>query len=172
MKWPQRSTCPDSTRASTGSKSGSLMQAAPCSRGATSTSTWSSMSTRTIFAAIGTLGALAAAPLRAQTIRGRLVDAANHVAVAGALTELRDLQGKVLQQAFTSPTGAFVFVAPPNQKYQVRIAAIGFARHGAVGVTLGTDAVVIPDIVLTAVVVSLPELRAMSGKSACGRSEL
>ena len=130
------------------------------------------MSTRTIFAAIGTLSALAAAPLPAQTIRGRLVDAANHAAVAGALTELRDLQGKVLQQAFTSPTGAFVFVAPPNQKYQVRIAAIGFARHGAVGVTLGTDAVVIPDIVLTAVVVSLPELRAMSGKSACGRSEL
>jgi hypothetical protein len=130
------------------------------------------MRSRAIVATICALGALAASPLRGQTIRGRLVDAANHVAVPGALAELRDEQGKVIQQAFSSPSGAFLFVASPNQRYLVRVAAIGFARHAAVRVTLGADPVVLPDIVLTAIVVTLPELRAMIGKRACGKSEL
>jgi hypothetical protein len=63
-------------------------------------------------------------------------------------------------------------VAPPNQRYQVRVAAIGFARRAATDVMPGVDPVVLPDIVLTPVAVTLPELRAMSGKRACGKSEL
>lgn len=130
------------------------------------------MPKRAIVAAVLALGALMVPRVRAQTIRGRLVDAVNHAPVAGALAELRDGQGNVVQQVFSSPSGVFVLVAPPNQKYQVRIAAIGYARHAQIAVTIGADPVVLPDIVLTAVAVSLPELRAMSGKRACGKSEL
>ena len=130
------------------------------------------MRTRTIVAIAYALVALAAPPLDGQAIRGRLVDTTSNAPVSGALAELRDAQGKLVQQVFTSPSGVFLFVAPASQRYQIRVAAIGFARHAAVWVTLGAGPVVLPDIVLTAVIVSLPDLRAMTGKRACGKSEL
>ena len=130
------------------------------------------MRKRAIAAAVLALGILTVLQLQAQSIRGRLVEAVNHAPVVGALAELRDGQGKVIQQTFTSPSGVFLFVAPANHKYQVRVAAIGNARHAPVDLTLGADAVILPDIVLTAVAVTLPELRAMAGKRACGKSEL
>ena len=108
----------------------------------------------------------------AQTIRGRLVDSVNRAPVPSALAELRDLQGTLVTQTFTSPSGTFVFVAQANTKYQVRIAAIGFAKHAPLNVTVGADPVVLPDIALTAVVVTLPELHALAGKRACGSSQL
>jgi Carboxypeptidase regulatory-like domain len=108
----------------------------------------------------------------AQTIRGRLVDATSKAPIVSALVELRDVQGKVVSQNFSSPSGGFVFVAQPNQNYQLRIAAIGYARHAPVDVNLGADPLTVPDIALTAVIVSLPDLKAMSGKRACGKGEL
>ena len=108
----------------------------------------------------------------AQTVRGRVIDATNKAPIMSVLAELRDLKGSLIVQTFTSPSGAFVLVAPPNARYQLRLAAIGFARHAPLDVVLANDPVTLSDIVLTAVAVTLPEIRAMAGKRACGKSEL
>jgi hypothetical protein len=78
----------------------------------------------------------------------------------------------VVGQTFSSPTGAFLFAVSGNQKYELRIAAIGYARHAFIDIPLGSETVIVPETALTPVVVTLPELHAMSGKRACGKSEL
>ncbi len=108
----------------------------------------------------------------AQTVRGRVIDAANKAPIMSVLAELRDLKGNLIVQTFTSPSGTFVLIAPPNQRYQLRLAAIGYARHAPLDVVLANDPVALSDVVLTAVAVTLPEIRAMAGKRACGKSEL
>lgn len=130
------------------------------------------MRNRAIVASLFLLAAFTGERLSAQTVRGRLVDGISRTAVSGALAELRDADGKLVQQVFSSSTGAFLFTPPANQTYQLRVAAIGFARHANVTVTLASEPVVVADIMLTPVVVTLPELRALSGKRACGKSEL
>lgn len=130
------------------------------------------MRNRCLLAITLTLAALAVPRAGAQTIRGRLVDGSSNAPLVGALAELRDMQGKVIGQAFTSPTGAFVFVGETNQKYQLRVAAIGYARHLPIDVLLGAAPMTLPAIALSAVVITLPDLHAMGGKRACGKSEL
>ena len=92
--------------------------------------------------------------------------------IAGALVELRAAEGGAAVQMFTSPSGAFVFTASASQHYRLRVAAIGYARHPIVDVAASTDVVKLPDIVLTPIAVTLPELHAMAGRRACGRSEV
>ena len=123
-------------------------------------------------ALIALCGVLSVRGGSAQTIRGRLVDATTKAPVTSALVELRDAQGKTVGQNFTSPSGGFLLVAQPNQRYQLRFAAIGYARHAPMDLTLGADPLTILDIALTAVVVTLPDIKAMSGKRACGKNEL
>jgi hypothetical protein len=127
---------------------------------------------RTMATMVFALGMVLAGSAGAQTIRGRLVDSLTHAPVPSALAELRDLQGKLVTQTFTSPSGTFVLVGQANTKYQVRIAAIGFAKHTPINVTAGADPVLLPDIALTQVVITLPELHALAGKRACGSSQL
>jgi hypothetical protein len=115
---------------------------------------------------------LTAVQAPAQTVRGRLVDATTHQAISGALTELRDAAGHVITQVFSSPSGGFLLAAPAGPQYQLRIAAIGYARHAAIPVTIGTEPVVLRDVALSAVVVTLPELHALAGKRACGKAEV
>jgi len=118
------------------------------------------------------LCALAVTDAGAQTVRGRLVDGLSRAAVSGALVELRDAQNVVVTQAFTTSSGAFAFAVTPAQPYQLRIAAIGYARHAPVAFTAAAEPMALPEIVLAPVVVTLPELRAMGGQRACGKSEL
>lgn len=122
--------------------------------------------------ALGPGAALGAQATDAPVIQGRVIDAVNRTPIAGALAELQDGQGALVRQTFTSPSGAFRFVVPAGQHYQLRIAAIGFARHAPVDVAVGTGPAVVPDILLTAIAVSLPDLRAMSSRRACGKSQL
>ena len=131
------------------------------------------MRNRLIFIVTVLIAGVASRPLGAQiTVRGRLVDGVAKSPVIGALAELRDQQANVIAQTFTSPTGAFLFAVPGNKKYVLRIAAIGYGRHAPIEIPVGTETVVVPDVVLTPVVVTLPELHAMSGKRACGKSEV
>jgi hypothetical protein len=110
--------------------------------------------------------------LVAQVIRGHATDSVTHRAVSGALVELRDSAGALLQQAFTGPVGEFGVLAPAGPPYRLTFAAIGYARHAPVVVHGGRDADTTIAIVLLPAVVSLPELRAMAGKSTCGASNL
>jgi hypothetical protein len=129
------------------------------------------MQNRAAVAATLLLCLLAAMPLRAQAVRGRVVDGIQHTPIAGALVELHDADGVVLQM-FTSASGGFVFAVTPSRRYQVRVAAIGYARHTMIDVPAATETVSVSDIVLTPIAVSLPELHAMAGKRACGKSEI
>lgn len=110
--------------------------------------------------------------LGAQSVRSRLLDGTTHQPVSGALAELRNSRGEAVAQTFSSPSGGFLLIAPAGTSYQLHVAAIGYARHATISVTIGAEPLVLPDVVLTPVAVSLPELRAMAGKRACGKSEL
>lgn len=129
------------------------------------------MATRRIRMTFGLL-VFGVATASAQTVRGRLIDGATHQPISGALTELRDPAGHVVTQVFSSSSGGFLLVAPVGPQYQLRIAAIGYARHAAIPVTIGAEPLLLPDVALNAVAVSLPELHTLAGKRACGKAEL
>jgi hypothetical protein len=115
---------------------------------------------------------LAAAPIAAQAVRGQVIDSVRRTPIVGALVELRPADGGTAVQMFTSPSGAFVFATSGLQHYRLRIAAIGYGRHPLVDVAASADVIRLADVVLTPIAVTLPELRAMAGKRACGKSEV
>jgi hypothetical protein len=115
---------------------------------------------------------LAARAVAAQAIRGRVIDSVRQTPIAGALVELRAPEGAVVMQMFTSASGGFGFVTAASPRYQLRIAAIGYARHPLIDAPASADGVNLADIVLTPIAVSLPELHAMAGRRACGKSEV
>ncbi len=110
--------------------------------------------------------------LVAQVIRGHTTDSVTHRGISGALVELRDSAGTILQQAFTGPVGEFGFLATAGQRYWLTMAAIGYARHARVLVPDSRMADTAIAILLAPAVVTLPELDALAGKSACGASHL
>ena len=107
---------------------------------------------------------------RGQTIRGRVVDGADRRPLSGTLVELRDSTGHSLQTVFTSPSGLFLVSAPGPGRYSVRFAAIGFAPPGPSSVDVGTEGVVLPDLVLARYVVALKAIVALGAKPFCGKS--
>ncbi|HEY3933032.1 MAG TPA: carboxypeptidase-like regulatory domain-containing protein [Gemmatimonadales bacterium] len=111
-------------------------------------------------------------PVRAQTIRGRILDSVSQASISGALVELRDATDTPLRQVFSGATGGWEFLVDSGQRVQVRIAAIGYARHAPITIDVKPGLTVIPTIILAPIVVSLPELHAMGGKRSCGKSEL
>ena len=119
------------------------------------------------------LGAMALLPgtLAGQSIRGRVLDAARQP-LAGALVELRDPAGKSLGIVLTSPSGAFLLAAPMPGRYRYRIAAIGFQPHPLTTVDVPPDGVVLPDVVLAAMTMRLPDLVALGRGRYCGRGRL
>ncbi|MGH7583759.1 MAG: carboxypeptidase-like regulatory domain-containing protein [Gemmatimonadales bacterium] len=105
-------------------------------------------------------------------IRGRVIDGTARAGISGALVELRDSSGVIVQRTFSGATGGFAFAPSHAGRYQVHVAAIGYGRHPAVDADVAATLVVLPDIVLSAVVISLPTIEALSGKRSCGRSQL
>lgn len=78
-------------------------------------------------AAAGLLGLLVTAGGAAQTVRGRLLDAASDEAIQGArVTLLLALDGRRLQQVVTDKQGAFALQAPVPGRYRLRAERIGY----------------------------------------------
>jgi hypothetical protein len=127
---------------------------------------------RMICALTPCLCVLAARPIAAQAIRARVIDSVRRTPIVGALVELQPGDGGTMLRMFTSPSGAFVFTTVASQRYRLRIAAIGYARHPLIDVAASTDVVKLSDVILTPIAVTLPELHAMTGKRACGKSEV
>ena len=107
----------------------------------------------------------------AQVIRGRIIDSTARTGITGALVELRDSAGVITQRTFSGATGGFAFPVRPGH-YDVHVAAIGFARHPAEPVTVGSADVELPVFALNPIAISLPAIEAVSGKKSCGKSDL
>ncbi len=69
----------------------------------------------------------AAAPLAAQAVRGRLVEAQSRAPVEGAMVWLLDADGARLGGALTDSAGWFIVRAPAAGRYRLRAERIGFA---------------------------------------------
>ncbi|MBP9897195.1 MAG: carboxypeptidase regulatory-like domain-containing protein [Gemmatimonadales bacterium] len=104
----------------------------------------------------------------AQAIRGRVVDAAQGLPIAGALVELQDSAGRVLRRTIASPTGAYQLVVPRPAAYRVRVAAIGFTIHPVVVARIGAASIALPDFRLEPAVTILPDVVAAGKRRACG----
>ncbi len=117
---------------------------------------------------------LCAAPLMlsAQTVRGRTIDAATGQPLVGALVQLRDATGRMLQSTLTPPSGIFVLTAPEPGTYQYRIAAIGYQPTGPRIVTVTAAGSTVGDIRLAPTAMRLPDLLAVSHGRYCGRKSL
>ena len=104
----------------------------------------------------------------AQAIRGRVVDAAQGLPIAGALVELQDSAGRVLRRTIASPTGAYQLVVPRPAAYRVRVAAIGFTIHPVMVARIGAASIALPDFRLEPAVTILPDVVAAGQRRACG----
>ena len=71
--------------------------------------------------------ALLAAPLSAQTLRGRVVDGASSGQIEGAALRLIGADGAVAASALTAASGAFSLVAPAAGLYSLSAERIGYA---------------------------------------------
>jgi hypothetical protein len=109
--------------------------------------------------------------LVAQSIRGRVLDQARRPLV-GALVELRAVTGKSLQIVITSPSGAFQLVAPAPGHYLYRVAGIGFQPRPLTALEVPAEGIVLPDIVLSAMSMRLPDLVALGRGHFCGKGGL
>jgi hypothetical protein len=67
----------------------------------------------------------AAAPLAAQTVRGRVTDASTGVPIVGAVVLLLDSAGARLGGILSGPDGLFRLIAPANGVYRLRAEMIG-----------------------------------------------
>src|ERR1039458_7781366 len=79
-----------------------------------------------------TLSVAIASPLRAQTIRGRLVSADSSRPVAGAIVVLRDSSNVDIGRTLSGANGSFVIRMPAPGLYRLRTLRIGF-RPGDFG---------------------------------------
>ena len=106
-----------------------------------------------------------------QSIRGRILDAANRP-LLGALVELRETSGRSIRIVLTSPTGAFQIDAPRPGRYLYRVAAIGYQPQPPAPIDVPPDGIVISDIALRATAMRLPDLVALGRGRFCGKSGL
>lgn len=115
------------------------------------------------------LAAVAPIDLAAQSVRGRVLDATRSTPIIGALVELQDSAGKVLQRDLTSPSGAYRFVAPTRGNFRIRAAAIGYSLLAPVPVVLEPTDVVAHDFLMSPAVAILADLVvAASKRRICG----
>ena len=116
--------------------------------------------------------ALLATPMAAQSIRGRAVDQEAHAVIAGALVELRDSAGRPVARMLTSPSGAYRFMVAHPGRYAVRVAAIGYVPSEPTPVSVPDEGALVPDISLSRMVFTLPDLVTAARSRACGLEEL
>jgi hypothetical protein len=107
-----------------------------------------------------------AIPLRAQGIRGRLLEATAEVPVVGSLVVLEDSAGKRVAQTVSGTEGRFVLRAPSPGHYLLRVLRIGYFPFES-PVVLEPDKYVDRTLALAGTPVSLPEISVV-GKSMCG----
>ena len=115
---------------------------------------------------------LTAAPLAAQSVRGRAIDQETQAVIPGALVELRDSAGKPVARMLTSPTGAYLFVIGRTGPFAVRVAAIGYVPSPPMPVRVSGTGVTVLDVALGRAVFTLPDLVTAARSRACGLEEM
>lgn len=108
--------------------------------------------------------------LSAQAVRGRVIDSKTHLAVPGALVELRDTSSRSLQVQITASSGAFLLTAPGAGRYLLRVVAIGYTPRPSTPIVLAQVVLSLPDIPLTPVSVRLPDLVVVARQRFCGNT--
>lgn len=120
---------------------------------------------------LGLLCCLLATPLAAQTVRGRVVDAAG-TPIGGALVEWSDSVGHPMMRMLATSRGTFAFLVNRAGHYSLRVAAIGYLPVVGRPVAVVATDITLPDIALDRVVFRLPDLVAAGKSKACGLDEL
>ena len=106
----------------------------------------------------------------AQAVRGRVIDSKTHLALPGALVELRDTSGRSLLVQITPSSGAFLLTAPAAGRYLLRVVAIGYTPRRSTPIALSEVVLSLPDIPLTPVSVRLPDLVVVARQRFCGNT--
>jgi hypothetical protein len=115
---------------------------------------------------------LLAAPLAAQSVRGRAIDQETRAVIAGALVELRDSADRPVARMLTSPTGAYLFALGRTGRFAVRVAAIGYLPSVPTPIIVSGSGITVPDVALLKAVFTLPDLVTAAKGRACGLLEL
>jgi hypothetical protein len=98
------------------------------------------------------------AVMPAQTIRGRLVDAASRAPVFGGRVELLDASDRVVVSGLSSGSGAFSLVVPACGHYRYRVTAIGYSPKALAEIVVGRRDEILGDVGLTRTTQHLPDL--------------
>ncbi len=109
---------------------------------------------------------LAAAPLPAQTIRGRLVERETLSPIPGALIELLDHEGVRLAGTVSGERGFYFVRAPGAGLYRLRVGRIGFENKLSPPVVLQADESVTYRLEASRIPIQLPALK-VEGESEC-----
>ncbi len=107
-----------------------------------------------------------AAPLSAQTVRGRLLEAGSEAPVIGALVVLEDTLGHRVSEGVSSAEGRYSLRAAVGGDYTLRVLRIGYFPFET-PVFLESGEYLNRTLVLSGTPVSLPEI-AIAGTSMCG----
>ena len=85
------------------------------------------------------LFACAALPVRAQMVRGRIVDDATGTAVAGAVVVLRDTRNAVIWRTTSGSTGVFLLQSRSAGSYTITVTHVGFVPYTSMPVPLNQN---------------------------------
>ncbi|MCL7966167.1 MAG: carboxypeptidase-like regulatory domain-containing protein [marine benthic group bacterium] len=123
---------------------------------------------RSFFLVCGALAALAAKPLDAQTLRGRVLEQGTDSPIPGALLLLQSPEGEEVASAVSGESGAWVLRAPSAGEWLVRVERIGFAAStaGPFRVAVGAD-VAVP-LEVSSAPLELPALTIEGESGGCG----
>jgi len=109
---------------------------------------------------------LLAGTLRAQTLRGRLVEDGSAAGVVGALVLLQDSSRKRVAEGVSGEAGRFALRAPSAGRYLLRVLRIGYHPFET-DVQLGPEEMPSRTFTLSGLPFSLPEITVV-GTSVCG----
>lgn len=105
-------------------------------------------------------------------VQGTVHDAATRLPIGGALVEIQDTLGRVVEHRLTNTSGTFRFPSLPAGRYQYRIVAIGYAPRPVVPLVVDAAGVRLPDLALSTWGVRLPDIIARGTRQYCGTDEL
>ncbi len=112
---------------------------------------------------------LGAFPVQAQSIRGRVLDAASDTPVVEALVQLLAERDRVVASGASSTRGEYLVRGPAAGTYRLRVLRIGFRPWVSDPVRLMSDTLQVQDLRVDAGVVVLAELT-VRARSSCRRS--
>jgi hypothetical protein len=98
------------------------------------------------------------AVLQAQTIRGRLIDAASRAPVLGGRVEVIDASDRVVVSGLSSGSGAFNLVVPAGGRYRYRVTALGYSPKALSEIVIDRGDDILGDVPLTRTTQHLPDL--------------